>query len=84
MAGPTTAHPTVADRRARGKQARDRTPLVTHTGWMPAVDRPDPAALLQEQDACLQVKEATASVLEDHQPKSRYQQHGERVVQGSG
>jgi Uncharacterized protein conserved in bacteria (DUF2252) len=32
----------------------------------------------------LQVKEATASVLEDHQPKSRYQQHGERVVQGSG
>jgi uncharacterized protein (DUF2252 family) len=51
MAGPTTAHPTVADRRARGKQARDRTPLLTHTGWMPAVDRPDPVALLQEQDA---------------------------------
>src|SRR4029453_4458086 len=50
MAGPTTAHPTVADRRARGKQARDRTPLLTHTGWMPAVDRPDPVGLLQEQD----------------------------------
>src|SRR5207247_3062336 len=31
--------------------ARDRTPLVTHTGWMPAADRPDPVALLQEQDA---------------------------------
>ena len=30
----------------------------------------------------LQVKEATASVLEDHLPKSRYTQHGERVVQG--
>ena len=30
----------------------------------------------------LQVKEATASVLEDHLPKSRYKQHGERVVQG--
>ncbi len=30
----------------------------------------------------LQVKEATSSVLEDHLPKSRYQQHGERVVQG--
>jgi uncharacterized protein (DUF2252 family) len=30
----------------------------------------------------LQVKEATASVLEDHLPKSRYRQHGERVVQG--
>ena len=36
-----------------------------------------------EQDPLfLQVKEATASVLEDHLPKSRYQQHGERVVQG--
>ena len=30
----------------------------------------------------LQVKEATASVLEDHLPKSRYAQPGERVVQG--
>ena len=30
----------------------------------------------------LQVKEATVSVLEDHLPKSRYKQHGERVVQG--
>jgi uncharacterized protein (DUF2252 family) len=28
------------------------------------------------------VKEATASVLEDHLPKSRYRQAGERVVQG--
>lgn len=30
----------------------------------------------------LQVKEATKSVLEDHLPKSRYHQPGERVVQG--
>ncbi len=30
----------------------------------------------------LQVKEATASVLEGYLPKSRYRQHGERVVQG--
>jgi uncharacterized protein (DUF2252 family) len=30
----------------------------------------------------LQVKEATASVLEGHLPKSRYKQHGERVVYG--
>ena len=30
----------------------------------------------------LQVKEATASVLEDHLPKSRFKQPGERVVQG--
>jgi hypothetical protein len=42
--------------------------------------------LLQGRDSqdplFLQVKEATASVLEDHLPKSRYKQHGERVVQG--
>lgn len=36
-----------------------------------------------EQDPLfLQVKEATASVLEDHLPMSRYTQPGERVVQG--
>ena len=36
-----------------------------------------------EQDPLfLQVKEATTSVLEDHLPKSRYRQPGERVVQG--
>jgi len=42
--------------------------------------------LLQGRDAqdplFLQIKEATASVLEAYQPKSRYRQHGERVVQG--
>jgi uncharacterized protein (DUF2252 family) len=42
--------------------------------------------LLQGRDQMdplfLQVKEATASVLEDFLPKSRYRQHGERVVQG--
>jgi len=30
----------------------------------------------------LQVKEATPSVLEGHLPRSRYRQHGQRVVQG--
>jgi uncharacterized protein (DUF2252 family) len=30
----------------------------------------------------LQVKEATTSVLEGHLPRSRYRQHGQRVVQG--
>jgi uncharacterized protein (DUF2252 family) len=30
----------------------------------------------------LQVKEASASLLEDHLPKSRYEQPGERVVRG--
>jgi uncharacterized protein (DUF2252 family) len=42
--------------------------------------------LLQGRDAhdplFLQVKEATRSVLEDHLPRSRYKQPGERVVQG--
>jgi uncharacterized protein (DUF2252 family) len=42
--------------------------------------------LLQGRDETdplfLQVKEATASVLEDHLPKSPFTQHGERVVQG--
>jgi uncharacterized protein (DUF2252 family) len=36
----------------------------------------------QQDPLFLQVKEATASVLEDHLPKSRYRQAGERVVQG--
>ena len=43
-------------------------------------------ALLQGRDQrdplFLQVKEATTSVLEDHLAKSRYRQHGERVVYG--
>jgi len=42
--------------------------------------------LLQGRDAgdplFLQIKEATASVLESHLGHSRYRQHGERVVQG--
>jgi len=42
--------------------------------------------LLQGRDAddplFLQIKEATASVLEDHLPKSRFAQPGERVVHG--
>jgi len=36
----------------------------------------------QNDPLFLQVKEATASVLEDHLPKSRFDQPGERVVQG--
>jgi len=36
----------------------------------------------QHDPLFLQVKEATASVLEDQLPKSRYKQHGQRVVQG--
>ena len=36
----------------------------------------------QQDPLFLQVKEATASVLEDHLPKSGYKQPGERVVEG--
>ena len=44
------SHPSIDERRARGKEARDRTPVSSHGGWAPAPDRPDPVGLLQEQD----------------------------------
>ena len=44
-------HPSVEERRARGKAARRRTPTASHAGWVPAADRPDPVGLLEEQDA---------------------------------
>jgi uncharacterized protein (DUF2252 family) len=43
-------HPSVDDRRARGKEARNRTPPASHAGWVPATDRPDPVALLEDQN----------------------------------
>jgi uncharacterized protein (DUF2252 family) len=51
MAARKIAHPSVDDRKAKGLDARDRAPLSSHTKWRPAVDRPDPVALLEEQDA---------------------------------
>src|SRR5215208_4523464 len=47
---PRIAHPSVEERRARGLEARDRTPPSSHTGWAPATDRPDPVGLLAEQN----------------------------------
>jgi uncharacterized protein (DUF2252 family) len=44
-------HPTVEERRARGKAARDRVTPSGHSGWVPADDRPDPIALLEQQNA---------------------------------
>ena len=44
-------HPTVEERRARGKAARDRAAPSDHAGWVPADDRPDPVALLEAQNA---------------------------------
>ncbi len=44
-------HPSLDERSARGKQARKETPLSSHVKWKPAADRPDPVALLEEQNA---------------------------------
>ena len=43
-------HPSVDERGARGRAAREQVPRSTHTGWGPAPDRPDPVALLEEQN----------------------------------
>jgi uncharacterized protein (DUF2252 family) len=52
MATPgTIEHPSVKQRRKRGKEARQQAPPSGHAGWKPAADRPDPFALLEEQDA---------------------------------
>jgi uncharacterized protein (DUF2252 family) len=44
-------HPSIEERRARGKEARIKAPLTSHGDWAPAGDRPDPVGLLEEQDA---------------------------------
>ncbi|HET9647798.1 MAG TPA: DUF2252 domain-containing protein [Microlunatus sp.] len=45
------AHPTPEERLARGKAARNAVPRSSHGQWVPAEDRPDPVALLEEQAA---------------------------------
>jgi uncharacterized protein (DUF2252 family) len=45
------AHPSVEERAARGKAARKAVSPSSHAGWTPAADRPDPVALLEEQNA---------------------------------
>src|SRR3954453_10480461 len=44
------AHPSLDERSAHGVEAREHTPLESHLGWQPAPDRPDPVALLEEQN----------------------------------
>jgi uncharacterized protein (DUF2252 family) len=51
MAVKKVAHPSVEERRAHGKEAQNLTLPSSHTGWAPATDRPDPVALLEEQNA---------------------------------
>ena len=43
------AHPSARERAARGKTARNETPRSSHGRWEPAINRPDPIALLEEQ-----------------------------------
>ena len=44
-------HPSIDERRAKGKKARELTANSAHAGWKPASNRPDPVALLEEQNA---------------------------------
>ena len=43
-------HLSLDERLANGMKARDRTPPSSHSKWSAAADRPDPVALLEEQD----------------------------------
>ena len=45
------AHPSPAERSARGKAARTDVPRSFHADWEPPADRPDPVKLLEEQAA---------------------------------
>jgi uncharacterized protein (DUF2252 family) len=45
-----TALMTLDERRARGADARARTPRTAHSGWTPAPGRPNPVALLVSQE----------------------------------
>lgn len=51
QSGPELAeHPSVADRVAAGRAASAQATVSSHRGWKPAADRPDPVALLEEQN----------------------------------
>jgi uncharacterized protein (DUF2252 family) len=50
LAGRRSQHRTLAERAADGKAARAETPVTSLHGWAPAPDRPDPVALLEEQN----------------------------------
>jgi uncharacterized protein (DUF2252 family) len=51
MAVTKVEHPSVEERRALGKRLKKATPPASHSKWKPAADRPDPVALLEEQNA---------------------------------
>ena len=76
-------HPSIEERRAEGKEARKRMPPSSHAGWKPAADRPDPVALLEEQDATREpdlvpVRHGRMMVSAVHLLPRRGQDHGRR------
>ena len=46
-----TVRMTMADRIALGKTGRSRAPRSSHADWRPSADRPDPVALLEDQNS---------------------------------
>ena len=51
MTAPTVISAMPAERAARGKAARAQAPRAGHGKWVPASDRPDPVAVLEQQAA---------------------------------
>ena len=47
---PLPRYASPADRAAAGRSLRSKTPRSSHAGWEPRPDRPDPIALLEQQD----------------------------------
>ena len=43
-------HPSLDERSARGRAVREQLPPSAHAAWSPAPDRPDPIALLEQQN----------------------------------
>ncbi|WP_104166984.1 DUF2252 domain-containing protein [Arthrobacter sp. SX1312] len=50
MAETKVKHRSAEERAARGKACREKSPVSGHKGWVPSSDRPDPVALLEEQN----------------------------------
>src|SRR5262245_52128831 len=47
---PIAGPPSVEERVARGRRVREKVPRARHGEWTVAPDRPDPVALLREQE----------------------------------
>src|SRR5689334_1932447 len=50
MAVTSAAYASLEERKARGREARNLASASSHAGWTPAAGRPDPVALLEEQN----------------------------------